>query len=130
MLEQGDFFEVREKISTMKFDYYRENPELNKVIMEAFYNTPEEVKEDIEIRYGELIEKREKVLEELFENVPLREGVRREHAYKLIKITLDYFENKYLSALVENEDLNEYYFQGFIEERNSFISMIRYGIQK
>lgn len=130
VLGKGDFFEVRKKISTIKFNYYKNNPELYKVVMEAFYNTPEELEEEIRRRYGELIDQREKVLEQLFENVPLREGIDREQALKLIKITLDYFENKYLTDLVEEEDLNEVYFQSFIEERNSFINMIRYGIQK
>ncbi|AOY74624.1 TetR/AcrR family transcriptional regulator [Clostridium formicaceticum] len=130
MLEQGDFFEVKEKISTVKFNYYKENPELYKVVMEAFYNTPEGLKKEIERRYGEFIDKRDNVLEQLFEKVPLREGVDREQAFKLIKLTLDYFENKYLADLVEDENLNEAYFESFIEERNRFFDMIRYGIQK
>lgn len=129
MVEQGDFFEVKEKISTIKFDYYKENPDLYKVVMEAFYNTPEELKVEIEERYGELIGNRDKALEQLFERVPLRKGVERKQAFLLIKLTLDYFENKYLSELVDDMDLNESYFQRFIGERNSFLHMIRYGIQ-
>ncbi|WP_186430294.1 TetR/AcrR family transcriptional regulator [Clostridium sp. BSD9I1] len=130
ILEQGDFFEVKEKISNIKFNYYRKNPELYKVIIEAFYNTPEELKMDICEKYGKLINKRDEVMELLFEKVPLRKGVDRKQAFEIIKITLDYFENKYLSDLVEHKELNETYFQNFIEERNGFFDMIRYGIQK
>lgn len=130
MLEQRDFFEVKEKMSNIKFNYYRKNPELYKVVMEAFYNTPEELKIEVNEKYGKLIDKRNEIMEQLFEKVPLRKGVDRKQAFEIIKITLDYFENKYLSDLVEDKDLNEAYFQNFIEERNQFFDMIRYGIQK
>jgi len=129
-LEQQDFFDAKEKISTIKFNYYKENPDLYKVVMEAFYNTPEELKVEIEERYGELISSRDKVLNQLFEKVPLREGVDRKHAFKLIKLTLDYFENKYLKEQAEDKALNETHLQRFIEERNNYLDMIRYGIQK
>lgn len=130
ILEQGDFFQVKEKISSIKFNYYRKNPELYKVIMEAFYNTPEELKMEIKEKYGKLIDKRNEVMEQLFEKIPLREGVDRKQAFEIIKLTLDYFENKYLSDLVEDENLNEAYFQNFIKERNGFFDIIRYGIQR
>lgn len=128
--EDENFFEVKDRISTIKFKYYKENPDLYKIIIEAFYNTPDELKLEIETKYGRLIEERDKVQERLFENVPLRESVDRKEAYKLIKLTLDYFENKYVSELVDNRELNECILENIIEERNSFINMIRYGIQK
>lgn len=128
-LELGDFFKAKEMISTIKHNYYRENPDLYRVIMEAFYNTPEELKAEIEARYGEMIDKKNKQLKQLFKKVPLREGVDREQAFNLIKVTLDYFESKYISELVDNKNMNENYLQSFIEERNSFLEMIRYGIQ-
>lgn len=128
--QDDDFFEVKDMISTTKFNYYKENPELYKVIIEAFYNTPEELKEEIKTKYGSLIEERDKVQEQLFENVVIRENVDRKEAYKLIKLILDYFENKYVSELVDDRELNECILEHIIEERKSFINMIRYGIQK
>lgn len=128
--DNKDFFEVKDRISTIKVNYYKENPDVYKVIMEAFYNTPDELKKDIDTKYGRLIEEREKVQERLFENVPLRENVDRKKAYKLIKLTLDYFENKYVSELVDDIELNECILENMIEERKSFLDMIRYGIQK
>lgn len=128
--EDENFFEVKDRISTIKFKYYKENPDLYKVVIEAFYNTPDELKSEIKTKYGRLIEERDKVQEQLFENVPLRENVDRKEAYKLIKLTLDYFENKYVSELVDNRELNECILENIIKERNSFINMIRFGIQK
>lgn len=130
ILDNEDFFEIKDKISAIKFNYYKENPEVYKVIMEAFYNTPDELMGEIDSKYGKMIEERDKVQERLFENVPLRENVDRKKAYKLIKLTLDYFESKYVSELVDDSELNECIFENIIDERNSFINMIRYGIQK
>ncbi|WP_326909875.1 TetR/AcrR family transcriptional regulator [Sedimentibacter sp. MB31-C6] len=128
--EDENFFEVKDRISAIKFKYYKENPDLYKVIIEAFYNTPDELKLEIDTKYGRLIEERDKVQERLFENVPLRENVVRKEAYKLIKLALDYFENKYVYELVDNRELNECILENIIKERNSFINMIRFGIQK
>lgn len=128
--EDENFFEVKDRISIIKFKYYKENPDLYKVIKEAFYNTPDELKSEIETKYGSLIEERDKVQERLFANVPLRENVDRKEAYKLIKLTLDYIENKYVSKLVDNRELNECILENIINERNNFINMIRFGIQK
>ena len=130
VLENETFFEVKDRISNIKFKYYKENPHLYKVIIEAFYNTPDELKKDVEAKYGKLIEERNKVQERLFENVPLRENVDRKKAYKLVRLTLDYLEDKYISELVDDRELNECILENIIEERNSFINMIRYGIQK
>jgi len=126
--EAPDFFEAKEKLSIMKFSYYRNNPDLYKVVREAFYATPDELKAEIEEKYGELIVNKDKVWERLFEKVSLRAGVERGQAFELIMLTLDYFEKKYLSEFMDN-DLNERYLQRFLDERNSFLAMIRYGIQ-
>jgi len=130
LLEHQDFFEAKEKLSIIKFDYYYKNPDLYNFIKEAFYGTPDELKVEIEEKYGKLIDDKDKVWKQLFEKVRLREGVNREEAFELIMLTLDYFDNKYLSGFADNENLEEMYLRSFLEERNNFLSMIRYGIQK
>lgn len=128
--ENQDFFEVKEKFTIVKFNYYRKNPDLLKVVREAFYDTPDEVKTEIQEKYGDLISDKDKELRSLFENVSLREDVDREQAFKLVMLALGYFENKYLADLADNNELGEGYLQSFLEERNSFLSMIRFGIEK
>jgi AcrR family transcriptional regulator len=125
-----DFFETKEKLSVTKFGYYKKNPDLYKIVREAFYSTPNELRSDIEEKYGAMIAKKNKIEEQLFEKVPLREGVDRGQAFKLVRLALDYFDNKYLSEMLDNNDLDETYFQNFIDERNSYFDMIRYVIQK
>jgi hypothetical protein len=101
-----------------------------RIIKEAFYTTPDELKVEIQDKYGVLFTNNEKEWKQLFEKVPLREGVDREKAFRLVMITLDYFDNKYLSDVERNDALEETYLRDFLGERNSFLSMIRFGIEK
>jgi TetR/AcrR family transcriptional regulator len=130
LLEHQDFFETKEKFSIIKFHYYKKNPGLMKIMREAFYTTPIELKMEIQEKYGMLLADNEKEWELLFEKVPLREGVVREQAFRLVMLTLDYFDNKFLLELDHNDDLEETYLREFLEDRNSFLSMIRFGIEK
>jgi AcrR family transcriptional regulator len=130
LLENQDFFEAKKKSSVIKFRYYKSNPDLMRIIKEAFYATPDELKMEIQDKYGTLLANNEKEWRRLFEKVPLREGVDREQAFRLVMLTLDYFDNKYLSDIENNNDLEETYLRDFLGERNSFLSMIRFGIEK
>ncbi len=130
LLENQDFFEAKEKFSMIKFHYYKSNPNLMRIIKEAFYATPDELKIEIQDKYGVLLANNEKEWKRLFQKVSLREGVNREQAFRLVMLTLDYFDNKYLSEAENNDDLEETYLRDFLEERNSFLSMIRFGIEK
>lgn len=127
--EYRDFFEVIDKYSPIKLDYLKKNPDVYRVVREAFYATPDELKVAIEEKYGPLITAKEKVWEQLFEKVTLREGVDRGQAFELIMIVLDHFENKYLSEVTDENDVDETYSQRFLDKMNSFLSMIRYGIE-
>lgn len=129
LLEHQDFFAAKEKFTIIKFDYYKKNPESDKFVREAFYATPDELEAEIKEKYGTLIANKDKEWERLFERVPLREGVDREQAFKLVMLTLDYFDNKYLAELADDGDLEETYLRSFLAERSSYLSMIRYGIE-
>jgi AcrR family transcriptional regulator len=130
LLENKDFFEAKEKFSIIKFHYYKKNPDLIRIMREAFYSTPDELRMEIQDKYGVLLANNEKEWKSLFNKVSLREGVDREQAFRLVMLTLDYFDNKYLLALENDNDLEEKYLRDFLEERNSFLSMIRFGIEK
>jgi len=130
LLTYWDFFEAKEKFSVLRLDYMKRNPDLYKVAFEAFLATPDEVKADIEKKYGEVRTVRDKQWRELFDRVPLRKGVDREMAFELIKNTLDHFEKKALSELNIENDVDEAYWQSFLDKRNCFLNMIRYGIEQ
>lgn len=130
LLGNEGFFEAKEKASMLKFHYYKKNPGLIRIMREAFYETPDELKIEIQDKFGVLLASNEKDWKRLFEKVTLRDGVDREQAFRLVMLALDHFDNKYLLALENNEHLDETYLRDFLKERNSFLSMIRFGIEK
>ncbi len=128
--EYKDFFEAIEKFGLFKVDYYKNNLNVYKVFVEAFYATPDELRVDIEKKYGAMRAVKDNALQQLFEKVTLREGVDRKRAFELIMIIMDYFHNKLLTEVTDENSLNVEYLQRFHDERNSFIAMARNGIEK
>lgn len=130
LLDSDDFFAAREKLSITKFKYFKEKPVIYRFIMGVFYDTPDELKTEIKEKYGDLIAEREKMIRQLFQKVPLKEGVDHDQAFELVSLTMDHFDNKYFADLSNENILNEKYLNSFLEERKSFLAMIRNGIEK
>ena len=130
LLEYQDFFAAREKLSLMKYAFNKENADIYKVLKEAYLMTPAELKAEMEKRSDAFLIERNKLWEQLFEKVPLREGVGRKQAFELVMLTLDYFDQKFLAEMTAGDELDETTVQKFLAERNSFLAMIRYGIEK
>jgi TetR/AcrR family transcriptional regulator len=128
--EYWDFFESINQFSRIELDYFKKNPDEYKLLTEVYYATPKELKADIEEKMGTLIAARNKVLECLFDKVPLKEGVDRRQAFELIRITLKHVEDKLLSEVTDHTSLDETYMERVIDEMNRFLAMIRYGIER
>lgn len=128
--EYQDFFAAKEEFSITKFDYYMKNPDVYKFVQEAFFATPNELKVEIAKKYGALITDKDREWERLFAKVPLRTGVDRGQAFNLVMLVLDYFDDKYLSELAADGVLDETYLKSFLAERNSFLAMVRHGIEQ
>jgi AcrR family transcriptional regulator len=130
VLEGDDFFATRELFSIRKFRFMQRNPQVYQLMTEAFFDTPADVKEEIEERYGALMAEREQLWRQRFQKVPLRQGVDRDEAFELIMLTLDYFDEKYISRFLAVEQLDDTDLEQFLAERNRFMEMIRHGIEK
>ena len=128
--EYPDFFTAMREFSVTKLTYYQQNPDVYRVVREAIQATPDDLKADIQARYGDLITATDTVWENLFEKVPLREGVHRRDAFELVMLTLDHFENQYLSAVSDQTGVDQTYLQGFLEKMNGFLDMVRYGVER
>jgi len=133
-----DFFEAKEKIGMSKIDSLNKNPDVNKFLFEAFYATPDELKEDIfkfkayiEEKYGSMNASKDKMMKQLFDKIPFRESVDPEDAYELINIVSEYFRMKLAAELTdENQLVDDTYWKDFFDKKNNFTNMIRYGIEQ
>lgn len=126
--EHDDFFEAIDRFGRIKLDYFRKHPDELKLVYEAFYSPPDELRQEIEEKYGQAISERNRVLEQLFEAVPLRDGVDREQAFELIMITSKHFENKFSAAFADIGVMDNEAADRLFDEMNRFFSMIRHGI--
>jgi len=135
--EYGDFFEAKEQNGLKTIDYLRKNPKLNRIFFEAFYSTPDELKNEIhqfrarmEEKYGAMNAERESQMMKLFNKISLREGVDPKEAYELIQVVSEYFRMKLAAELTDTKKLyDDGYWEYFFEKKNSFLDMVRFGIE-
>lgn len=129
VLEYQDFFEALDQFSRFKFDYFRKFPDAYQLVYEALYSAPDELKGELEEKYGQVIAAKNQIWEKLFEKVPLREGVDRKQAFELIMVTLEHFERKFLADVIDIDAVDKEYVHDFFGQMNTFCSMIRHGIE-
>ncbi|MFH5183952.1 TetR/AcrR family transcriptional regulator [Paenibacillus sp. TAB 01] len=130
LTSHADFFEAIDHLSRLKLQYFRKYADEYKLVYEAFYAAPDELKEELHEKYGQVIGSKNQLLEQLFDKVPLREGVNRRQAFELVMSTFEHFEKKFLEDIKDIDAMDEEYAQSFFDKMNGFCSMIRYGIER
>ncbi|MBH5316792.1 TetR/AcrR family transcriptional regulator [Paenibacillus sp. GSMTC-2017] len=125
-----DFFQAVTVFMRNKFDYYCIHSNESKLVFEAFYCTPDELKEDKNKIYSSLLNSKNQDWERLFDKVVLREGVDRNEAFEFIMNTLGYFENKFFVETIDVDVINEEYVQNLLAKMIRYCDMIHYGIIK
>lgn len=137
LLEYEDFFEAKEKTGLMKVGYLRKNPDFSKLLFEAFYKTPEELKIEmfkfktfLEEKYGEENKEQENQMKQLFMELSLRDGVDSDEAYELVHVISEYFRMKLAAELTDEKKVqDDEYWKAFFKKKNSFLNMVRFGIE-
>jgi TetR/AcrR family transcriptional regulator len=136
--EYSNFFEAKEKGGLTRIDYFRRKPDLNKFMFEAFFSTPDELKIEIdkfkayiEEKYGAMNAAKEKQMKQLFDEIPLRDGVDSKEAFELIHVVSEYFRMKLAAELTEVKKLNDdVYWRDFLRKKKAFFDLVRHGIEK
>jgi TetR/AcrR family transcriptional regulator len=136
--EFDDFFEAKGYSGLNKINYLRQNPDISKLLYEAYVATPDELKEDIykfiihiKDKYGSIEQTKNKLLKELFDEIPLREGIECEDAYELVNIVDGYFRNKITTELTDSGKIHDdKYWNDLISKKRKFLDMVRYGIER
>jgi TetR/AcrR family transcriptional regulator len=136
--EYSNFFEAKEKIGLTSIDYFRKNPDMNKFMFEANFSTPDELKMEmnefkahIERKYGAMNAAKDEQMKQLFDEIPLRDGVGSKEAYELINVVSEYFRMKLAAELTEVTKSNDdVYWKDFFKRKKAFLDMVRHGIEK
>ncbi len=133
-----NFFEAKGQSGSHKIDYLRQNPNVSKLLLEAFHFTPDELKEEvykftlyIKDKYGAIDVSKDKLMKELFDDIPLRDGVNHDHAFELVNIVMAHFRKRIAIELTdEKRILDDAYMEDLFNRKREFLDMIRYGIEQ
>lgn len=136
--EYRDFFEAKEKMGVMKVGYFDKDPLLSKLMYEAFYKTPDELKTDIYLYQQELEEKygaekkhEEQMMSKLFHQIPFRKGIDKKMAFELINLLSEYFRKKLMEDLIDESKMTDtHYWESFLQNKKAFMEMVRFGIEE
>jgi len=134
----NDFFEAKGQSGLNKINYLRQNPDISKILYEAYINTPDELKDEIykflihiKTKYGSIEALKNKRMKELFDEIPLRDSVENEQAFELVNIVDNHFRKKIATELTdEKKILDDEYWEDLITTKRKFLDMIRYGIER
>jgi len=132
------FFEAKSQSGLNKINYLRKNPDISKIMYEAYIATPDELKEEvykfvihIKKKYGAIETSRNKIMMNLFQDIPLRDGIESGQAFELVSIVDDHFRKKIATDLTdENKIHDDQYWEDIIAKKKSFLDMIRFGIEE
>ncbi|MBD8499746.1 TetR/AcrR family transcriptional regulator [Paenibacillus arenosi] len=128
--EQEDFFEALHLYMSRKFEYYRKHPDESMLVYEAFYTIPDELKADMEEKFGDVLANKYQVWDQLFEKVPLQEAIPRKYALDLIRITFEHLDTAFFADLTNGIILDDRYMDNLFEKIKHFCSIIRDGMEK
>ena len=132
----NDFFEAKGQSGLNKVEYLRQNPDISKLLYEAYSATPDELREDIykfvvhlREKYGSIEATKNRVMKELFDDIPLRDGIESEQAYELVNIVMNHFRTTITKDLTdESKILDDEYWKKLFAKKKEFLEMLRYGI--
>lgn len=136
--EFSDFFEAKRQSGQSKINYLRQNPNFSKLLYEAYINTPDEIKDEIyefvlntKKKYGSVEDTKNKLMKELFDKIPLTDGVDKKDAFELVNIVDDYFRKRIAAELTDEQKLlDDDYWNELFDKKRKFLDMIRFGIEQ
>ncbi len=124
-------FEAKEQNGLIRVEYMRKHPKVSKFMYEAFYATPEELKPDINKfkayinnKHGSEKEDKDNKMKQMFDQLPIREGVDKEQAYELINIVSEHFRKQLATDLADESKLSDdQYWKSFFDKKNDFLNI-------
>ncbi len=126
--ESSDVFDRLINYSKEKMKLAYINLHMYKIIFEAFGNTPEEVKQEIEDRYKQIYEEHLPIVFEGIDYSRFRKGIDPQKAIELIALCLDGLSKKYLSIYKAKGECSTEEFEKIMEESLEYMEILKGGI--
>lgn len=127
-VDDRDFLSATLKYSGHKMKFFMENPLHYKVLMQAFYNAPNELKPEIDKKRREVYDIGKNIILELLTRLPLKDGVNREQALSLIMAVSNIIEGKYISTVSNQDGFSTEQYKAVEKEYMELMKLVLYGI--
>ena len=127
----GDFFEQLGQYSMIKMRLGIEEPEMYHILYDVYVNLPDDIKEDLMERYGQILSDTRKDFVMTMDETKLRYGITRETAVNLIIDFLDgYYQRNiaYFKTKTPDELLTS--FDELSDDIMRYLDIIKKGIYK
>lgn len=126
--KSGDIFERIIELGIIKLKISHANPNISKLIVHAFMNTPEGIRSEIQDKYKQLSNE---FVPSIFEDVDsskFRNGVNPKKALEIVMLFLEALQEKYTKEYKgrEQELLDD--IDKIMEEYKEYIAVLKYGI--
>ncbi|MCX8129655.1 MAG: TetR/AcrR family transcriptional regulator [Clostridia bacterium] len=124
----SDVFErlVERAKEKMKLAY--EDPDMYKLVFEAFANTPDDIKPEVQGRYAKIIAEQTPLAFKDLDFSKFRKGVDPKKAIELIVLSLEALGNKYLSMYKNRGIWTSEEMEKMMQESLEYVEMLKYGI--
>ncbi len=127
--DQADFFQSITEFGRKKLKFFRDNPDMYRLITQAIEAPPLEVSTEIKARYPALYELAGRGWWRLFEQVSLRPGVDREDAFQLITLIIDHFSRSFIAEVADISASSPNYEQHYLHKLTRSLNMLRFGVE-
>lgn len=123
-----DIFDRLLELGMIKLQIYNTNPDISKVILQAFMNSPEDLGAEIQEKYQQLSNE---FIPSIFKDIDsskFRDGVNPEKALEVVMLFLEALQGKYIKKYKgrEQELLGDV--DKIMEEYKAYVEVLKYGI--
>lgn len=128
LLKSDDIFDRLLELGVIKLQIYNTNPNISKVILQAFMNTPEAIRTEIQDKYQQVSNQFMPAIFKDIDSSKFRNGVKPEKALEVVMLFLEALQGKYIKEYQgrEQELLGD--FDKIMEEYKEYIELLKYGI--
>lgn len=123
-----DFIFAIKSLMEVKYNFFNKNPLHYKLMLNGFYNSPKELKNELQKKYYELSKIGMDTIADIIRNLPLKKGVSVDNVITVISGIQNVLENKYLFYFTNDAASFESVYTAVAEEFMKLLNIVMYGI--
>ncbi|MDF2948845.1 MAG: transcriptional regulator, TetR family [Sedimentibacter sp.] len=123
-----DFIGNIKLLMKIKYDFFNKNPLYYRIMLNGFYNSPAELKCELQNRYYELSKIGMGIIADMISNLQLKKGVSIDNVITVISGIQNILENKYLYRFTNDTASFEGVYTIVSDEFMNLLNIVMYGI--